>query len=224
MLITRPEPDAGETAVAVAARGLRPVVAPLLTVRVGSVVAENGIDAVLVTSRNAVGALDPALHGLPLLAVGGASAARARAAGFLQVMDADGDAEALLSLTLRTVAAGGLLLFAHGAGQGDWLAGSLERAGYRVSRRVAYRSEPVAALPAAAAAALAEDQLRSATFLSAATARAFVQLLPEALRTRLTSVRAVAIGAAAADALTPLPWQEVRVSVRPTLEEVLALL
>ncbi len=73
-------------------------------------------------------------------------------------------------------------------------------------------------------AALRGGTLRTATFLSAETARAFLRLLPDALRPSLAEVDAAAIGQAAADALSPLPWRRVRVSLRPTLDQVLALL
>ena len=45
-----------------------------------------------------------------------------------------------------------------------------------------------------------------------------------ALRPALAEVDACAIGRPAADVLTPLPWRRVRVSLLPTLDQVLALL
>ena len=224
VLITRPQPDASETAERVRGLGFVPVVAPVLAVEARDVAAAGRYDAVVVTSRNAVGSLPARLRGLPLLAVGSATAARARAAGFGTVLDAEGDAEALAGLALARLVAGSRVLFAHGAGQGDGLAAALQCGGFAVERRVAYAVSAAAELPEAARRALQRGDLRSAMFLSAETARAFVRLLPTGLRPHLERVEAVAIGAMAADVLALLPWHRVRVSVKPTLDEVLALI
>ena len=224
VLITRPEPDASETAALVAARGFEPVVAPVLSVRPRAMSAAGQFDAVLVTSRNAVAALPATLHGVRLLAVGSATAARARAAGFADVLDAEGDADDLAALAARTLAPGSRLLFAHGSGQGDGLAAALGAAEFRVTRRLAYGTAVARALPAAAREALRSDRVRTATFLSAATARAFVRLVPRTMLQLLSQVDAATIGQPAADALAPLPFRRVRVSLKPTLDEVLALL
>ena len=224
VLITRPEADAAETAALVRARGLDPVVAPIMVLR-HRVLADPGpFDAVVTTSRNAVPALTKACRHKPLLAVGSATAARARAAGFETVLDAEGDATDLAALTSRAVPAGSRLLFAHGLHQGDTLAAALVDAGFIVTRRCAYAVQPARRLPEAAARAIEAATLRSAMFLSTETARAFVRLLPNRLAPLLAGTAAIAIGRGAAEALAPLPWHLVRVSVRPTLDEVLALL
>jgi len=49
-------------------------------------------------------------------------------------------------------------------------------------------------------------------------------LLPDKLKPGLAHVDALTIGAPAASVLAPLPWRRVRVSLRPTLDHVLALL
>ncbi len=224
ILITRPEHDAAATADLVAARGFDPVIAPVIAVRPRRIAPRGRFDAVLVTSRNAIEALPERLRATPLLAVGSATAERARAAGFAAVRDAAGDAAALLALARDSLPAGARLLFAHGLGQGDALAGSLAEAGFVVTRRCAYAAGPVRRLPESARAALGAGQVRAAMFLSAETARAFVRLLPRRLHEGLADVDAVVIGDAAGQALALLPWRRVRVSVKPTLDEVLALL
>lgn len=224
VLITRPEPDASETARLLAERGFAPVIGPVMRLSLRRIAPPGHVDAVLVASRNAIPALPERLHSTPLLAVGGATAERARQAGFTSVLDADGDAAALTALASRTLPPGARLLLAHGAGQGDKLAAALETAGFAVLRRSAYAVTPARRMPASTLDALRSGRLDAAMFLSAETARAFVRLLPAGLAHCLTDVDAVAIGAAAAGALTPLPWRRVRVSVRPTLDEVLALL
>ena len=224
VLITRPEPDASETARLVVVRGFEPVVAPVLHVRPGALAGPVRFDAIVLTSRNAVPALPPNWRETTVFAVGGATAARARAAGFRRVLDADGDASDLEGLVAGACPPGARLLLVHGRGQGRALAAALATAGFRVRRRCAYRVVRAAAFPAAAAAALQSDGVRAALFLSAETARAFVRLLPRRLVGALAGVEALAIGRPAADALSPLPWHGVRVSLRPTLDHVLGLL
>lgn len=224
VLVTRPEPGASETAAALEARGFMPVVAPMLTVRALPVRLPPAVGAVLVSSGNALPALPAALHGVALLAVGEATAARARAAGFRRVCSADGDAAALAALASRVLPPGVPVLLATGAGQGAALAADLRGRGFPVHRRAVYAARPVRRLPPAARAALAGTGLRAVLFLSAETARAFVRALPAALRPALAEVDALAIGQPAAQAVMHLPWRSVRVSAKPTLEFMMAML
>ena len=228
VLITRPEPGANETAARVAALGFQPVVAPLLAINpLPTPLPPSGqVQAILVTSSNAIPALPASHQHLPVFAVGDATAQRARAAGFERVASADGDAAALAALVARTVVAhAGPLLLATGRGQGNSLAADLRRRGFAVVRRVVYAAKPVPALPAAAIVVLGAGTVRAAMFFSAETARTFVHLLEgtplhEAVRT----VDALAIGKPAAVALEALPWRRIRVAARPDQDAMLALL
>ena len=225
MLITRPEPGATETAARVAALGLRPVVAPLFAIEPRRIAAAP-VQAVLVASANALPALPEALHARPLLAVGDATAARARAAGFAAVHSAGRDAVALAALATRLcVPAAGPLLLASGACQGMALARDLRARGFTVRRRVAYAPRPVRTLPDAAAAALRAGALRGVLFFSAEAARVFIDRLRAALPdATVAGVEAPAISRTAGDALRPLPWRRIRVASHPTQDEVLKLL
>ena len=225
MLVTRPAPGASVTASRLQAEGWRPVVAPFLTVRPVHVALPHPatLQAVVAASGNAV-ALPGAYHGLPLLAVGNATASRARAAGFHQVHSADGDAAALTALATRTLdPAQGPLLLATGRGQGMALARALRRRGFAVRRRAIYAAVPVRRFPAHAGDAVSNG-LEAALFFSTETAHAFARCLPISLRTCLRCTDAAVIGQGAADALRHLPWRAVRVAVRPTQDGVLALL
>ena len=224
VLITRPEPGASETAGHLAALGLVPVLAPMLTVRLLPVRLPAQVSAVLVTSGNAVPPLPPSLHGVPLLAVGDATAARAVAAGFTKVCSAGGDAVALAALAARSLPVGATVLLATGAGQGASLAAHLRADGFRVQRRTVYAARPVHALPEPARLALAGPDLRAVLFMSADTASAFVHALPTALRPSLAGVLALAIGQPAAEVVMHLPWRGVRVSAKPTMVSLMALL
>ncbi len=233
LLITRPEPGATDTAQRVAALGWQPVVASLLDVRPREALGPAAVDAVLVTSANALPALG-ALRHLPLFAVGDATAAQAQAAGFATVHSAGADAAALQALVAARCRPGQRVLLASGAGQGLALAAGLRAAGLRVLRRLAYAAVPLRALPPAAAAALAGNGLHAALFFSPATARAFVSLLRAARRNddvrpleahdEVRALEALAISAATAAPLAALPWRRIRVASHPNQDEMLAML
>jgi uroporphyrinogen-III synthase len=228
VLITRPEPGASETAARVAALGFQPVIAPVLTVRTfrASLPPAGDLQAILAASANAIPALPQSHRDLPLLAVGEATASRARAAGFSQVSSADGDASALAVLAAQSCNRDAApLLLATGRGQGHALAADLRARGFRVVRRVVYAAEPVRSLPAPARSALANGTLTAALFFSAETARQFVRMLSRArLHEAVRTVDALAIGQPAAVALQALPWRRIRVADRPTQDAMLALL
>jgi uroporphyrinogen-III synthase len=228
VLITRPEPGASETAERVLALGLEPVVAPLLQVKslASCLAVTRPVQAVLATSGNAIAGIAGIDPSRPLLAVGDATAERARTAGFTAVESADGDATTLAALACRRLEpAAGPLLLVCGRGHGLPLATSLRRAGFRVLRRAVYAAEPVRALPPAAVAALQADRLRAALFFSAETARQFVSLTSEAgLMDAVRGAAALAISAPAGVALSLLPWGDLLIAARPNQDELLALL
>ena len=208
VLITRPEPGAAETAAAVIAMGWTPILAPALSLQpraIPTMVAQ----ASLITSRSAAAALPP---GLPVLAVGEATAAAARALGH-EAVAAGGDAASLLALAcarLRPV--DGPLLLAVGEGYAIDLAAGLRAAGFRVLRRIAYAAQPAASLPAPAQAALTGGLVDQAMFLSPRSAQAIMALLPAAAVPR---IRAIAISPRVARVLAALPWQRIVTAARP---------
>ncbi len=228
VLVTRPALEAEETAARLRALGWHPVLAPMIRIEARPVRVPPGRrpQAVLVTSGNALATLPAELHGTAMLAVGDATAARARALGFWRVGSAGGDAAALLQLaTLSCDPQGAALLLAVGEGQGMPLLGALQGRGFRVVRRVAYAARPVGALGEAARAALRQESAGAALFFSTATAFAFAHAVRRAgLAGSLAGVAAVAISGAAAEALSPLPWRDIRVASRPTQDELLACL
>jgi uroporphyrinogen-III synthase len=184
------------------------------------------VQAALAASSNAIPLLPASHRHLPLFAVGEATAARARAAGFAQVASADGDAAALAELVARSCDRhAGPLLLACGRGQGKVLAADLRARGFAVVRRVVYAAVPLDTLPQVAREALATGALRAAMFFSAETARQCATLVHAAgLHEAVRSIDALAIGQPAAMALETLPWRRIRVAARPNQDAMLALL
>jgi uroporphyrinogen-III synthase len=228
VLVTRPEPGASDTAAQLAALGYMPVIAPLLAIETlpADLPTVASVQALLVTSGNAIDALPASHRHLPLFAVGDTTAARARHGGFDHVRSAEGDAHALAGLVRRSCRAdAGPLLLATGRGQGMALAAALRAGGFTVIRREVYAAVPVAALPQAAAQALADGGLAAALFFSAETARHAVHLLRSArLHEAVRGLDALAIGKPAAVALEALPWRQILTASRPTQDAMLALL
>src|SRR5579864_3272658 len=99
VLVTRPQPDAETTAASLRARGLEALLAPMLRFEPAAFHedADTPYGAIIVSSANALRAIESQLHGsrlltLPLFAVGEHTAAFARNAGFKKVISAGGDA------------------------------------------------------------------------------------------------------------------------------------
>ncbi len=223
VLVTRPEPGASDTARRLAAAGYFPVFAPVMTISARTPALPIQVQAILVTSANALAAA-AVRPDIPLLAVGDATAARARAAGHTNIHSAGRDAAALADLAARlcTPAAGPLLLLS-GAGTGTTLAADLRARGFRVLRRVTYATRPTRTLPDAARAVLHGHG--HALFFSPATARIFVRLFRHAVPTPPPLAwDALALSAPTADALAPLPWRHIRVASAPNQDALLALL
>jgi len=152
--ITRAEPGASATAERVAALGHRPVVAPLLRIEPVETpqVDLRGVAALAFTSANGVRAFAAAepSRSLKVFAVGAGTAAAAKAAGFRQVLSADGDVAALAQrIAARRLELGDGAVLHPGAAEpaGD-LVGDLTAAGILARNLTLYDSVEVAPDPA----------------------------------------------------------------------------
>lgn len=111
VLVTRPEPSAARTARTLLQRGFAPLVLPLTQTRaLAADPPDQSFDLTAITSANAVRHASPALiaslHDVPVVAVGSRTAEMARAAGFRDVEEAGGTAEAMaVHLLARTTPA-----------------------------------------------------------------------------------------------------------------------
>ena len=101
-LVTRPREESESLASALAARGVGAVIEPMMQVHYRAAAAPDlaTVQAILCTSANGVRALARVTgeRGLPLFAVGEATAARARAEGFTEVESAGGAVADLVRL------------------------------------------------------------------------------------------------------------------------------
>ena len=227
ILVTRPLEDAAETVRLLEARGHQALAAPLLQTDFhdGAALTLENVQAVLATSANGVRALArrTSRRDVPLFAVGPQTSAMARAAGFLAVRDADGDAKALGQAAQSWAEPGkGALLHIRGQERAGALAENLRHAGFTVIEEILYAVTPLA-LPRAAAEALRQGELDAALFYSPRSAQVFHEcVLKETLA--VDGLIAVCISPAAESALAPLSFAAIRVAARPNQDALLACL
>ncbi len=232
VLITRPQPDADALAKTLAARKIKSLVAPLMTISMAASedIALDGVQALLFTSANGVRAFAAlsARRDLPVFAVGDATGRFAQEVGFLNVASAGGDVTDLSKLVRSKLdPAMGALFHAAGSAIAGDLAGDLEAGGFEVRRSVLYSAETVSALPANAAKALAQGKIDGVLFFSPRTARTFVSLLEVAgLAASCTRTTAYCLSAAVAHILEDAApeWGAIRVAARPAQEALLELI
>jgi uroporphyrinogen-III synthase len=186
VLVTRPRPDDEATANSLRARGFEVLRAPMLRFEPLPFHddAEARYDAVIVTSANALRAIESQLGGsrllaLPLFAVGEHTAALARGAGFGQVISAEGDATTLRDLVQASVASkrlrkAGTLLYLAGADLARDLAGELGDRGFTVVTHTTYRMVPASSLPREVCDAFVANQIEAVLHYSRRSARAFL--------------------------------------------------
>jgi uroporphyrinogen-III synthase len=181
MLVTRPEPDASETAARLNALDIEAVIDPLLIAQTLPTTLPDaaGFAALAVTSANALRALDergelPRLRGLPLYAVGDRTADAARRFGFTQVVSAQGSFDDLVALLARAGIAGPILYPAAQQVAGD-LGKALAPHGIMVITTPVYAMRPAETLSAATRAGLGGG-IDAALFYSRRTAETFAGL------------------------------------------------
>jgi uroporphyrinogen-III synthase len=239
-LITRSRDGAAPFASALAARGIEPVLAPMLNVlpeRDGAAQVQAsliGAQAILFTSANGVRAFATASsrRELPAFAVGDATGAAARLANFRTVYSAHGDVEDLAALVAgRLSPRQGALVHAAGRDVANDLAAMLAARGFAARAVVLYRAEPVAALPPDVVAALREG-IALAFFFSPRGAVTFARLAGNSGFVAVCAdMTAFAISAAVGEALGELAWRALWIAPAPTqaallktLDEVLSRL
>jgi len=181
ILVTRPQPRADATALALRARGHEPIVAPLFELkRLAEVDAKTGPwDAILLTSANGLGGIaglarNGQWRGVPIFAVGDVTAKAARDMGFTQVASAGGNVNDLINLVTARLKPPARLLYLAGEERSGDLAEALRARDFEVDLVVVYRLITAHVLPEAAAVALVAD-IDAVLHFSRAAAETFLQ-------------------------------------------------
>ncbi len=231
LLVTRPEPDAERTAAALRAHGHVAIVVPLLHIEPveGAEIAAGPFAAILVTSANAALAIArhqrfAELRALPVFAVGEHSAQAMRAAGFIDVASADGDAGDLAHLVARRVKSGAALLYLAGADRAGDLAGSLAAEGFVVHTVAIYRAVTATDLPPAAVDALNRG-VDGVLHFSRRSAEAYVHAVRRAGAgdDAITKPTHFCLSPQVADALAQAGATDIRIASEPTEPALMAL-
>ncbi len=237
LLVTRPQPHAAGTAAALSALGHAPVLSPMLEVVpcADARLSLEGVGAVALSSRSAAEAAAAlartrpdlaALFAIPVFTVGAATAAAAHAAGFEEVLSAEGDVadlERLIRLHRRP-GEGAVVHLAGAVRAGDLEAG-LVRAGFAASTVVVYEAVPAKLLSEDAATALSAGRLDAALVYSGRTAAAFAAAAEASgLRTALMDLPCLGLSRAALAPLAAVGVRTLRSAAEPNESALFALL
>jgi uroporphyrinogen-III synthase len=218
VLITRPADLAARTAARARALGHEVLLAPVLAIRqcAGPPPDLADVQAILVTSRNAVPAVVRLAADRPIYAVGEGTAAALADAAVPVAGVGDGDGVSLARLVVaRLDPTAGALLHPTGEVWAAGLADALAAAGFTYRPRVVYAAEPTAELPAPARAALADGRVDAVTLHSPRSARLFAERVAEAgLEGATAGTAALCLSANVAAAARALRWRSVEIAGR----------
>ncbi len=182
MLVTRPDPDAGETAARLAALDIEAALCPLLSHQTlpTSLPDSAGFAAIALTSANALraleerGVLDQFKH-LPAYTVGDRTAGVAEDMGFGFVQSAGGALADLVEL-LAHARLQGPIFYPTGRDQSGDLAKSLAPFGVMVIAAQVYAMNAATELPAQIVGELEDGSIDAVLFYSRRTAETFARL------------------------------------------------
>lgn len=230
MLVTRPEPDASETAARLGALGIEGMPCPLLVHQTlpASLPDPDGFAAIALTSTNALRALRERgvlerYRKLPVYAVGGRTAAAAKALGFKAVTQADGGFTALAELLAHAPLKGPIFYPAARELAGD-LAKSLAPFGRMVITAEVYAMNPVEALPLTAAGGFATGSIGAVLLYSKRTAETFVRLAdPHIDRLERREIGMLCLSEAVAEPLFDAHFVRVSLAEQPSEQAMMGL-
>ena len=227
MLVTRPEPDASETAGKLRALGIEPVVEPLLRFEKmpTSLPDPAGFTALVLTSTNALRALTErdrmsGFIGVKVFTVGDRTAAAARAAGLTDVTSADGNMDDLVAAVAKAGLTGPVFYPAARERAGN-LAKALAAHGIMVITSELYGMAPVAALSQTSREELGAGRVDAGLFYSRRTAETFIAL--SAGIARRADLRLLCLSEAVAAPFLKAHLTRVSLAEHPSEEAMLSL-
>ncbi len=233
LLLTRPKSDDDPLPGLLEAAGHSIIVEPLLSVESLRTppLADSPLQAIAATSANAIRAaksgalLGPVLE-LPLFAVGTATATAARDAGFKHIVEGPGTARDLVPFMLaRLQPQDGCILYLRGEHVAFELAQELAQAGLAVEERVVYRAAPAIGFAAPTLKALRQGKIDGVVLLSPRTATIYAGLVSAAgLSPEIHKPTHYCLSDRVAAPLAALPGVATRISTRPSLQELVALI
>jgi uroporphyrinogen-III synthase len=231
VLVTRPQPRAADTALALRERGHEPIIAPLTEMELlAEVDPKTGPwAAILLTSANGLWGIckfawNEKWHGIPVFAVGDISAKAARDMGFKDVTSARGNVNDLAKLVAARLKPPARLLYLAGEERSGDLAGALRAKNFEVDLVVVYRFLVAQSLPPPAVAALA-GEIDVVLHYSRATAETFLNAARNSnlLEAALTKPIHLCLSEQIAAPLREAGVAQIRVAARPEEAALLEL-
>lgn len=227
LLLTRPKAQADAMAEALRSRGHRIHVAPLL--RVDRMEFDDSTlrsaSAIIVTSANAVPALEGLNPAIRIFAVGPDTASAAKVAGFSNVIAASGTASSLLDMVMHQwQPEDGPLAYASGHHVSVDIAGALALQGYGCKRVEVYATSQALQLPEETVGLLRRGEIDAVLFMSFRTADAFCGLVAAAgTSDGCSTARSLSLSDKIAGRVAHLPWIESLSAGSPTRDGILRL-
>jgi uroporphyrinogen-III synthase len=236
LLVTRPDPDNQRTAATLRALGHDVMLAPMLRIEAISD-ADLGAPSlgaspwagVLLTSANGARALAAhprlaELQALPVVAVGRTSADVARAAGFVDVISADGNADDLAQLAAERFAGSRMpLLYPAGEDRSGDIAGALSAKGIGVHTAVAYRAVAAREFSPEVRSALMQGHIEGVLHFSRRSVESYVACSPT-IRPEALAPMHYCLSARAAEPLRLIGAPRIKVAVQPDEASLIALI
>lgn len=230
MLVTRPEPDASETAARLAALDIEAALCPLLRHETlpTSLPDPTGFAAIALTSANALRALDERgvlknFTTLPAYTVGDRTAALAQEMGFSSVQSAGGGLGDLVEM-LAHAGVKGPIFYPTGRDQSGDLAKSLAPFGVMTIVAQVYAMTAATALPDQIVGELEDGSIDAALFYSRRTAETFTRLCEDRLsRMARLELGALCLSEAIAEPLVSAHFVRVGLADYPSEEAMMAL-
>jgi uroporphyrinogen-III synthase len=216
VLVTRPREQAAATSALLAAMGHEALIDPVLEIRRLPLPPMSLADvaAIAITSANAAPALAGLPAGLPVFAVGAATAAAVRAVGCQGVHVAAGDGADLARLVCQALPSrAGVILHLAGRDVREGLEAGLVEAGYRYRTAAVYEAVPVPTMAPEVAAALAAMRIGAVLLYSPRSAELWARRIEGAgLGHALAGTLAACLSRAVAAPLARLPFRSVRIA------------
>lgn len=181
--------------------------------------------ALIITSKNAIRALEGRedLKHLTLYTVGDKTAELARDMGFVNVLSASGTTQELLQCVVEKADQNRGILY-HLSGEiikGD-MVDMLRQIGFQAQRHIVYRIEDAVNLPTDLCAKLKADTISHVIFCSPRTTITFTKFLKESRLENITCpMTALCLSQEVAEKAASLQWKKVWISTQPTIKKLM---
>ena len=181
------------------------------------------VQAILLTSANAIPALSDEAKSKKIFAVGKATAEAARASGCCHVLTGNADGKALALLVAETChPEDGALLHIGGEVVREDLHRSLEVEGFHIKREVVYRAASATHLSDELQSAWRSRGIAAVLLFSPRTAEILVRLLIEhGLSGYVDRTAAICVSEATATPCRELDWREICLAPRPNQDALI---